>query len=141
VKVDLAPLAAAARREQEAGDGAERRLVAALAGGLDDAKLAQADAILLALEREWLTPQGLPGRPWFRNLYSAPDADSGYAAWMLPALRRAVEARDADGVRAAVDTYLAVFARLEERLDALATLAGGTPAEATEGPPPEESPQ
>ena len=141
VKVDLASLRAAARREEEAGDGAERRLVAALAGGLDDAKLAQADAILLALEREWLTPQGLPGRPWFRNLYSAPDADSGYAAWMLPALRQAVEARDADGVRAAVDTYLAVFARLEERLDALATLAGGTPAEATEGPPPEEPPQ
>ena len=123
VDVDLGPLLAAARRQEERGSEAEKDLLAALAAGLDAASLARANAILLVLEREWLLAEGLFGRPWFRNLYAAPDADSGYAAWMLPALRQAVEERDADGARAAVALYLGVFERLESRLDELAALA------------------
>jgi N-acetylated-alpha-linked acidic dipeptidase len=46
---------------------------------------------LAQFDRAWLDESGLPTRPWYRNLYAAPDEDSGYAAWMLPALRRAVE--------------------------------------------------
>ncbi len=72
--------------------------------------------LLMTLEREWLTPTGLPGRPWFRSLYAATDADSGYDAWMLPALRQAVEARDATLWHHAVQQVLNVMDRLEHIL-------------------------
>lgn len=53
------------------------------------------DELLRAWPRAWLDEAGLPGRPWFRNLYVAPDETSGYASWTLPGLRKAVLDRDA----------------------------------------------
>lgn len=47
----------------------------------------------------WLIDDGLPGRPWYRNAFIATDETSGYANWLLPALRKAIE----DGDRAALD--------------------------------------
>ncbi|MEM6675153.1 MAG: transferrin receptor-like dimerization domain-containing protein, partial [Planctomycetota bacterium] len=47
------------------------------------------------LERAWLHEPGLPGRPWYRNLYTAPDETSGYAAWPLPGLQKAIHESDA----------------------------------------------
>ena len=41
------------------------------------------------------TPQGLPGRPWFRHQIYAPGLVTGYAAQFLPGLRDAVEQGDA----------------------------------------------
>jgi len=79
------------------------------------------DQLLLSADRVWLSDRGLPGREWFKNLYAAPDEDSGYASWILPALRRAVERSDADELKVAV-------ADLETRLEALLlTLSGGSP--------------
>jgi N-acetylated-alpha-linked acidic dipeptidase len=44
-------------------------------------------------------PEGLPGRPWYRNLLWAPGQETGYAAVLLPTL--------SDGASAIVDTILA----------------------------------
>ena len=41
------------------------------------------EALFLA-ERELLVPQGLPGRPWYRNVLSAPGLSTGYGARTLP---------------------------------------------------------
>ncbi|MFG0327403.1 MAG: M28 family peptidase [Phycisphaerales bacterium JB037] len=38
-------------------------------------------------EYGWTMIDGLVGRPWFGNLFAAPDENSGYSAWMLPELR------------------------------------------------------
>lgn len=89
------------------------------AANLSEQHLNCVNDILLRLERAWLVESGIPGRPWFRSLYAAPDEDSGYAAWMLPALRSAVERRDSSAVRDALRAYRAVFHRLDHLLDAL----------------------
>ena len=60
------------------------------------------------LYRALEAPEGLPGRPWYRNRIWAPGLESGYAAETLPTLRLAATrgeealARELDGLVAAV---------------------------------------
>ncbi|MEM9066375.1 MAG: M28 family peptidase [Planctomycetota bacterium] len=68
--------------------------------------------MIIAADRAWIDPEGLPERPWYRNLFAAPDQDSGYAAWMLPALRYAIDRDDAEAFDQAVEAYDEVFDRL-----------------------------
>jgi N-acetylated-alpha-linked acidic dipeptidase len=89
-------------------------------GSLADDGLAAVNAKLLLLEREWLRPAEFndsTARPWFRNLFAASDATSGYAAWMLPGLREHVEAESQEKAADAVRMYVEVFARLQQRMD------------------------
>jgi len=46
---------------------------------------------LIQLERSFLHSEGLPFSPWLRSLYASSDPYSGYASWMLPAYRYAIE--------------------------------------------------
>jgi N-acetylated-alpha-linked acidic dipeptidase len=69
---------------------------------------------LIAAERSWLVPEGLPERPWFRNLFAATDPNSGYAAWMLPGLRYAIEKQDAAELERAILRYRVVFGTMAE---------------------------
>jgi N-acetylated-alpha-linked acidic dipeptidase len=85
----------------------------------DAAAGARADRLLRRLERCWLLEEGLPGRPWFRNLYAASDPDSGYAAWILPGLRWAIQSDDPAAVESMAARVQAVF----EHMSAL--LSGG----------------
>ena len=78
--------------------------------------------MLIAADRVWLSDQGLPGRTWFRNQYAAPDEDSGYASWILPALRRAAERGDAAEFQQAIQD-------LESRLKALFTTVTTPPTQ------------
>ena len=64
--------------------------------------------------------QGIPGRPWFRSLYAASDEDSGYAAWILPGLRHAVEHDDEEEFKEMRALYVRVLADLEGRLGEIA---------------------
>lgn len=50
---------------------------------------------VIACERAWTDAQGLPGRPWFRNLFAATDEFSGYGAWVLPGVEAALDRNDA----------------------------------------------
>jgi len=68
--------------------------------------------ILITIERKWLRKSGIPGRPWFRSLYAASDEDSGYAAWMLPALRYAVEHHNRELFDEVTTWYIEVFNEL-----------------------------
>jgi len=74
---------------------------------------------LIGLERAWVRDEGIPGRPWYRSLYAATDEDSGYASWMLPALRYAVEHHDRELFDRALGWYVDVFQELEMRLSAI----------------------
>jgi N-acetylated-alpha-linked acidic dipeptidase len=61
--------------------------------------------VVMQLERLWVSPDGTPGRAWYRNLYAAPDETSGYSAWMLPTLRHAIEHESDAGLNHAVRQY------------------------------------
>ncbi len=72
----------------------------------------RSSALDRSLERQWqtirertLTEAGLPLREWFRNELASPDADSGYEAWVLPRLTRAIERADLIPARIAIDRY------------------------------------
>jgi N-acetylated-alpha-linked acidic dipeptidase len=135
----LRALAVRADEVAAAAVRARRRADAAVAAGtLAPAALADAHRALLAADRAWVDPDGLPGRPWYRNLFAAPDADSGYAAWVLPELVAAVEGGDraalglaARRIGAALDRLAAAAAALEASADPSA--AAATAVEPTRG--------
>ncbi|MCH8006495.1 MAG: M28 family peptidase [Planctomycetes bacterium] len=86
--------------------------------------LRRVNALLGDAQRRWRHEPGLPGRPWFKNLFAATDPTSGYAAWMLPALRYHLERRDLDGVANAVELYAEVLASLKGDLSRIGQLLG-----------------
>lgn len=75
---------------------------------------------LQALLSAWVCEQGLPGRPWFRNLYAATDRHSGYGSSLWPALREAVEDGDPAAIASASERYLKVAEGLRATLESLA---------------------
>ena len=58
--------------------------------------LAQLNDVLQKAEATLLSPQGLPGREWYRNQIYAPGLYTGYDAKTLPGIREAVEAQHYD---------------------------------------------
>lgn len=52
---------------------------------------AEVNAQILQADRALIDADGLPGRPWYRNLIYAPGLYTGYAVKTLPALREAIE--------------------------------------------------
>ncbi|WP_435019389.1 M28 family metallopeptidase [Tundrisphaera sp. TA3] len=102
--------------------------------GVAPAQLARVNDALVRVERAFLLPNGLPGRPWFRHAIYAPGLTTGYASWPLPGVRQAIEDQDpallADQVNA-----------LAERIDAAAAaLRAVTVAATTEPTPPAPAP-
>ena len=58
---------------------------------LASASIAEVNRLLIGSERKLTTPEGLPGRPWFKHLIYAPGQYTGYEAKTLPAVREAIE--------------------------------------------------
>ena len=132
----------AARLDALAGDAAaagdllaaarsalEERLAA---GDLSPAALDAANRTLRDADRAWTSTAGLTGRPWYRNLYAAPDADSGYAPWLLPELTRAAEAADPGELGRAGGRYREVVRHLDRLAGDLAAAAGALPIDPEE---------
>ena len=66
---------------------------AALASGpLDPAKAAALNRAIMDVESNWLNPDGIPGRPWFKHILYA--ARYTYAHLELPGITEAVEKHD-----------------------------------------------
>jgi N-acetylated-alpha-linked acidic dipeptidase len=87
----------------------------ALADDRPAGDFAAANALLRQVERQWTDPDGLPGRPFLRNLLFASDRDNGYANVQFPAIVEAL--RDGDATRARAATR-----NLAERVRAAAAL-------------------
>jgi N-acetylated-alpha-linked acidic dipeptidase len=62
-------------------------------GGLaiSQASLRDLNAKLILAERKLTSPEGLPGRPWFRHLIYAPGFYTGYGVKTIPGVREAIE--------------------------------------------------
>ncbi len=103
------------------------RLMSAVeAGALSDEQLACVNKHLLQMERKWLVLSGLPERPWFRSMYAAPDESSGYAPWMLPALRYGIERKQDATIYQSKLVYRRTFGYLMASLSGIeACLDGG----------------
>ncbi len=109
---ELAPARAAAERLVAAASAAGREMDAALTHG-------SARAInrrLVAAERAFLDPDGIPGRPWYRHQIYAPKFT--YAPELLPGVAEAVQAGNAPEVSRQAKRLAAALDR------AAATLAG-----------------
>ena len=63
-------------------------------GGGDWRDIQSLNLALIEIERDFLTPNGLPGRSWFRHVFYAPGVYTGYSAVLVPGVRGAVERGD-----------------------------------------------
>jgi N-acetylated-alpha-linked acidic dipeptidase len=79
----------------------------------------------LRSERVLTTPQGLPGRPWYRHQIYAPGFYTGYGVKTLPAIREAIELRRFDEVPAAIEEATQAFFRLAEQIEAARAVWAG----------------
>jgi N-acetylated-alpha-linked acidic dipeptidase len=113
-RLDFSPMDAAVARLKVSARTFDQTL-AAKGAALDPARKAALDAALLPLEQRLLRDEGLPFRPWYKNMIYAPGRFTGYGAKTLPGIREAIEERRFDDATA----YIALTAR------ALADYAAG----------------
>lgn len=90
-------------------------------GAFTSATQKRVNAMLIGLEKAFISEEGLQGRRWSRSLYASPDPFSGYASWMLPGLRYEVNEGDAASVAVWETTYVEAVADLQRRVEALTT--------------------
>ena len=118
--VDLAGLTQAEERLDGIASELKRALDAV--GPLDASQRRLIGTAMLEAERSWLDEAGLPGRPWYRNLFISDDPVSGYAASVLPGLQAAYRAMDPEAFRSAVASLAIRVDLLSDRLSALLKL-------------------
>jgi N-acetylated-alpha-linked acidic dipeptidase len=93
------------------------QLAAALSESrLNPGQLGRINQGLIALERAWLDPEGIPERPWFANLYVSSDPSSGYAALMLPKVMWGIDSGDAKAMAWSLLPLYDTVQRMGERL-------------------------
>jgi len=91
--VDLTPLLSKIGELEKAGQELNSSVSRALsAGALNNEVAEKLSQQLMQVESNWLTPEGIPGRPWFQHLLYA--ARYTYAHLELPGLTEAAEKGD-----------------------------------------------
>jgi N-acetylated-alpha-linked acidic dipeptidase len=92
-QLDLKPVLDAIDGFEAAGKRLDESASSALASGTIDPKLAATiNHGTMQVERNWLNPDGIPGRPWFKHMLYG--ARFTYAHLELPGLTEAVEKQD-----------------------------------------------
>jgi len=109
-----------AARYQKALEKAQANGAAALA----HASLQQVNQTLIESERTLTSPDGLPGRPWFKHQVYAPGFYTGYDVKTLPAAREAIEQKKWDqadtallNISKVLDAESALIERASEELE------------------------
>jgi N-acetylated-alpha-linked acidic dipeptidase len=80
------------QKEANALDGKAEALAAK--DDVPAATLARFNDGIKQVERAFLLPNGLPGRPWFKHAVYAPGLTTGYACWPMPGVRQAIQEDD-----------------------------------------------
>lgn len=88
------PLAQAIDRMERAAVAFADARDAALRHGLAPARQQATNAALLRVERAMTRPEGLRGRPWYRNLIYVADVDNGYGTMVFPSVNEAIRYGD-----------------------------------------------
>ncbi len=108
---------AEARKLDDALNALDRR------DGARPEKLEALNEALTRIERAFLLPDGLAGRPWFKHAVYAPGLTTGYASWPLPAVREAIELNRPDPLKAAVPATAQALARAAAAIAQAAAVA------------------
>lgn len=120
-KAELERLQAAATNYEAAFSSAVEK-----AGGHAPAELNEVNRTLYTASRALMLPEGLPGRPWYKNQMCAPGQYTGYGAKTLPGIREAVEADRWDEANAqagqVAKALRALTAKVQEATAALGRL-------------------
>jgi N-acetylated-alpha-linked acidic dipeptidase len=127
--LDLTPLERAVARLEAAARQFDAA-VAARPGGvttLTSRARTELDAVLMKTERAMTRPEGLPGRPWFKNQVYAPGLYTGYGVKTLPAVREAIEQRRWQEAEAQSRIVGAVIEGYAEQIERAAEIAGRRP--------------
>ncbi|MFO0892245.1 MAG: M28 family metallopeptidase [Isosphaeraceae bacterium] len=93
--------------------------------GLSPGSLAKLNERLARIERAFLLPDGLPGRPWFKHAVYAPGLTTGYGAWPFPGVRQTLEEHRLDRLPSQVERTVEAIARAGAAIDAAAETARG----------------
>ena len=104
--------------------GAANRFTAAAAAVFSrqlaaDGNSTALNASLREVEEDFLAPQGLPGRPWFRHTIFAPGEYTGYAAVVIPGVNEAIDARDPARAQLQMANVTAALVRATATLQAV----------------------
>ena len=92
--LNFAPLENAVESSRAAPPNIRKRWSSANANGgaaLAAASLRDVNALLIESERKLTTPEGIPGRSWYKHELYAPGEYTGYAVKAIPAVREAME--------------------------------------------------
>jgi len=90
------------------------------AAGGSGAPLAAFNGQLRQVEEDFLSEQGLPGRPWFRHTIYAPGEYTGYAAVVIPGVNEAIDAKDLNRAQAQMTALTEAINRADGTLEAAA---------------------
>jgi N-acetylated-alpha-linked acidic dipeptidase len=124
--LNLAPLQNGAGRVESAASRFEQAYANLMKDdtALDSAGTAGLNTLLFQAERALAAGDGLPRRPWYRQLLAAPGWYTGYSAKTLPGVREAIEARrwaeaeaQAGALGHALETEAALLDRASELLE------------------------
>jgi N-acetylated-alpha-linked acidic dipeptidase len=85
------------------------------------------NGLLVESERQFLAPEGLAHRPWFRHLLYAPGLYTGYDVKTMPGIREAIEQGAWGDVDGEIRRVAAALLREAHLLDNAAALLGGRP--------------
>ena len=121
-KIKLDNLQKSATTFEAAGKNVKKLLDRLVASGKIDAQTAeQYNQSILKVESNWLYPDGIPGRPWFKHLLYC--ARYTYAHLELPGLTEAIEAQkweeaqqQSEILGKAIDTNTALLQTMEKEL-------------------------
>jgi N-acetylated-alpha-linked acidic dipeptidase len=94
--LNFSPVENGADRVDSAADQYEEALSRAMRGGgkaLQSDGAARVNWLIPLTERAWASDSGLPRRPWYKNLLSAPGWYTGYSAKSFPGIREAIEGK------------------------------------------------
>lgn len=115
LEVDFGPVESALEELGNAGSAADQTADSIVAARDSEAAARLNDAFI-TVERQFLTQDGLPERPWFRHALFAPGLTTGYAAWPFPQLAEAVETGDRELFARGSEEIVARIGAAVERL-------------------------
>ena len=126
-QLDLKPVLDAIGDFEAAGKHLDESAARALSSGAIDAKLAATiNHGTMQVERNWLNPDGIPGRPWFKHILYG--ARFTYAHLELPGLTEAVEKRDWATAKQQAEILRQALANNTKLVDELSSSLNGATA-------------
>jgi len=123
-KFDFATLDKAQTRLADSAKKYEAALMAK-GEGLSPAQKVRLQAVMQTIDQTLLAEQGLPGRPWFKNLIYAPGRYIGYGVTTLPGITEAITEERFNDVPVYVGLTAKALDDYAARLDSATALMGG----------------